>query len=86
MLPAQKEKVCVFSQLLFISLNSSSLGDGAQPQCRRCQARGDLCRWGLKASFHPSRTLQLSSEDSAALLAIEEERDQSGGQPVTTVS
>ncbi|KAH7082008.1 putative Zn(II)2Cys6 transcription factor [Paraphoma chrysanthemicola] len=48
--------------------------DGAQPQCRNCRERGEECRWGLKASFHPSRSLQLSSQDRAALLAVEEER------------
>ncbi|KAH7064336.1 putative Zn(II)2Cys6 transcription factor [Paraphoma chrysanthemicola] len=59
--------------------------DGTQPRCRSCQARGDECRWGLKVSFHPSRALRLSREDSVALLAIERERDQSGGPSVTTI-
>ncbi|KAF2019572.1 hypothetical protein BU24DRAFT_439648 [Aaosphaeria arxii CBS 175.79] len=48
--------------------------DGAQPRCRNCEARGDECLWGLKASFHPSRSLELSSEDSAILSAIESDR------------
>jgi len=86
MLPAQKAEVYVLSQFSCVFFGSSFLGDGAQPRCRSCQARGDECRWGLKASFHPSRALQLSSEDSAALLAVEGERGQSGGQFVTTVS
>ncbi|KAJ4982628.1 alkaline phosphatase family protein [Stagonosporopsis vannaccii] len=52
--------------------------DGAQPRCQNCRARGEQCSWGLKASFHPSRAHQLSDEDSAALLAIEEERALAG--------
>jgi hypothetical protein len=67
-------------------LTRAILGDGAQPQCWNCRARGEECRWGLKASFHPSRALQLSSEDSAALLAIEEERDLAGARSSTVVS
>ncbi|KAH7390019.1 hypothetical protein BKA66DRAFT_489547 [Pyrenochaeta sp. MPI-SDFR-AT-0127] len=59
--------------------------DGAQPQCWNCRTRGDECRWGPKALFHPSRTLQLSSEESAALLAIEEERSIPGAQPSTII-
>ncbi|CAI4220213.1 unnamed protein product [Parascedosporium putredinis] len=48
--------------------------DGARPRCKACQARHGQCRWGLKASFHPSRSLRLSSEDTAALEAIESSR------------
>jgi hypothetical protein len=69
-----------------LQLTQPTVGDGAQPQCRNCQERGEECRWGLKASFHPSRSLQLSSEDRAALLAIEEERDLTGTQTSTVVS
>ncbi|OAL03229.1 hypothetical protein IQ06DRAFT_334667 [Phaeosphaeriaceae sp. SRC1lsM3a] len=59
--------------------------DGTQPQCRNCRERGEECRWGLKASFHPSRSLQLSNEDRAALLAIEEERHLAGAQVSTAI-
>lgn len=48
--------------------------DGAQPRCRNCNAADQQCRWGVKVTFHPSRELRLSSEDNAALLALEEER------------
>jgi hypothetical protein len=48
--------------------------DGARPRCSNCQSRGEACCFGLKASFHPSRELQLSSEDGAALLASEARR------------
>ncbi|KAL2816078.1 fungal-specific transcription factor domain-containing protein [Aspergillus granulosus] len=48
--------------------------DGARPQCRNCQAKGSTCQWGLKASFHPSRSYSLSASDSAALAAIEQQR------------
>lgn len=67
-------------------LTRTSVGDGTQPQCRNCRERGEECRWGLKASFHPSRSLQLSNEDRAALLAIEEERHLAGAQVSTAVS
>lgn len=52
------------------------LGDGAQPRCHGCQVRGEECRWGLKVTFHPSRSLELSGEHCAVLLAIERERGQ----------
>ncbi|KAL4982407.1 hypothetical protein BDW68DRAFT_195359 [Aspergillus falconensis] len=48
--------------------------DERRPQCQRCEARGYICQWGLKASFHPSRSLRLSTPERAALLAIEKER------------
>ncbi|KAH7112013.1 putative Zn(II)2Cys6 transcription factor [Dactylonectria macrodidyma] len=48
--------------------------DETRPRCRNCDAYGDECRWGIKVSFHPSRALHLSSEDSILLLAIENER------------
>ncbi|KAH6999521.1 putative Zn(II)2Cys6 transcription factor [Ilyonectria destructans] len=48
--------------------------DETRPRCQNCDACGDECRWGLKVSFHPSRALHLSSEDSSLLLAIENER------------
>ncbi|CAN9363273.1 unnamed protein product [Alternaria alternata] len=51
-------------------------GDGAQPRCHGCQVRGQECRWGLKVTFHPSRSLELSSKHCAALLAIERKRGQ----------
>jgi hypothetical protein len=50
------------------------LGDERRPQCQRCEARGYICQWGLKASFHPSRSLRLSTPERAALLAIEKGR------------
>ncbi|GKZ96704.1 hypothetical protein AnigIFM59636_011219 [Aspergillus niger] len=49
-------------------------GDERRPQCQRCQARGYICQWGLKASFHPSRSLRLSTPERAALLEIEKGR------------
>ncbi|KAH7123061.1 putative Zn(II)2Cys6 transcription factor [Dactylonectria macrodidyma] len=48
--------------------------DETRPRCQNCDACGDECRWGIKVSFHPSRALHLSSEDSTLLLAIENER------------
>lgn len=48
--------------------------DGARPRCSNCHNRREACCYGLKASFHPSRELQLSIEDGAALLATEIER------------
>jgi hypothetical protein len=54
--------------------NVVHLGDERRPQCQRCEARGYICQWGLKASFHPSRSLRLSTPERAALLAIEKGR------------
>lgn len=48
--------------------------DATRPQCSQCRGRGEACCYGVKASFHPSRELTLSNTDSAALLAVEEER------------
>ncbi|KAH7265901.1 hypothetical protein B0J15DRAFT_235693 [Fusarium solani] len=48
--------------------------DGGRPTCRECHIRNDQCFWGLKVSFHPSRSLQLSSEHIAALVAVDRER------------
>ncbi|OJJ65637.1 hypothetical protein ASPBRDRAFT_212020 [Aspergillus brasiliensis CBS 101740] len=48
--------------------------DEKRPQCQRCEARGYICQWGLKASFHPSRSLRLSTPEREALLAIEKGR------------
>lgn len=42
--------------------------------------RGQVCRWGLKASFHPSRTLSLSSQEASALFAVEQGRESSPSQ------
>ncbi|CEJ55696.1 hypothetical protein PMG11_01937 [Penicillium brasilianum] len=47
---------------------------GWRPTCRSCETRGYICQWGLKASFHPSRSLRLSTPDRATLLAIERGR------------
>ncbi|KAJ5817269.1 hypothetical protein N7447_009502 [Penicillium robsamsonii] len=48
--------------------------DGARPRCRGCEARGQICQWGLKASFHPSRTISLSRREAALLREVEEGR------------
>ncbi|KAJ9491396.1 hypothetical protein VN97_g1851 [Penicillium thymicola] len=48
--------------------------DGARPRCRSCEVRGQVCRWGLRASFHPSRTISLSRPEAAALREVEEGR------------
>ncbi|KAM5344925.1 hypothetical protein ACJ41O_010787 [Fusarium nematophilum] len=48
--------------------------DGLRPTCRECHVRSDKCVWGLKVSFHPSRSLELSSEDTAALAARDKQR------------
>ncbi|KAI8674270.1 hypothetical protein NCS55_00750400 [Fusarium keratoplasticum] len=48
--------------------------DGGRPTCRECHIRQDQCFWGLKVSFHPSRSLQLSSEHVAALVAVDRRR------------
>ncbi|KAL4767131.1 hypothetical protein BDW60DRAFT_220799 [Aspergillus nidulans var. acristatus] len=50
--------------------------DGARPICRNCQLKGSTCQWGLRASFHPSRSHGLSSYDSAALATIERQRNE----------
>ncbi|KAH2162497.1 hypothetical protein KXW37_009112, partial [Aspergillus fumigatus] len=47
-------------------------GDGARPRCRNCESRGCTCQWGLKASFHPSRTFSLPQHETATLEAIED--------------
>ncbi|KAJ5959364.1 uncharacterized protein N7479_006514 [Penicillium vulpinum] len=49
--------------------------DGAQPRCRGCEVRGQVCQWGLKASFHPSRTISLSRREAIALCELEEGRE-----------
>ncbi|RKK65771.1 hypothetical protein BFJ69_g15997, partial [Fusarium oxysporum] len=49
--------------------------DGHRPACRECQTRGVECAWGLKVSFHASRSLQLSSEHTAALLDLDKQRE-----------
>lgn len=41
--------------------------DGLRPQCSSCRERGAACQYGVKASFHPSRHMQLSAEDRATL-------------------
>ncbi|RSM13560.1 hypothetical protein CDV31_005730 [Fusarium ambrosium] len=53
-------------------------GDGGRPICRECHIRRDRCFWGLKVSFNPSRSLQLSSEDVAALVAVDRQRRETG--------
>ncbi|OJJ57336.1 hypothetical protein ASPSYDRAFT_58899 [Aspergillus sydowii CBS 593.65] len=55
--------------------------DGALPRCRNCEQRGCSCQWGLKASFHPSRSLRLSSCEIVALAVIEKRRVQKSRQP-----
>ncbi|GKZ60764.1 hypothetical protein AnigIFM63309_008415 [Aspergillus niger] len=57
-----------------LSQPSQEMCDERRPQCQRCQARGYICQWGLKASFHPSRSLRLSTPERAALLEIEKGR------------
>jgi hypothetical protein len=52
----------------------TSSGDERRPTCRGCETRGYICQWGLKASFHPSRSLRLSTPDRATLLSIERGR------------
>ncbi|OAL47019.1 hypothetical protein IQ07DRAFT_546297 [Pyrenochaeta sp. DS3sAY3a] len=48
--------------------------NGERPRCSHCLNRGEECCYGIKASFHPSRELTLSNDDSAVLLALEVER------------
>ncbi|EEU45707.1 uncharacterized protein NECHADRAFT_80852 [Fusarium vanettenii 77-13-4] len=50
--------------------------DGSRPNYRECHIRRDRCFWGLKVSFHPSRSLQLSSEHVAALGAVDRQRQE----------
>ncbi|KAE8393526.1 putative Zn(II)2Cys6 transcription factor [Aspergillus alliaceus] len=59
--------------------NSDWASDERRPRCRNCEARGYACQWGLKASFHPNRSLRLSSPDEATLLAIEKARQNAPG-------
>ncbi|KAH7112021.1 hypothetical protein EDB81DRAFT_828569 [Dactylonectria macrodidyma] len=49
--------------------------DGHRPVCLECKTRGVECGWGLKVSFHPSRSLQLSSEHTAALVDLDKQRE-----------
>ncbi|KAL4907846.1 fungal-specific transcription factor domain-containing protein [Aspergillus multicolor] len=53
---------------------ANRLGDGTRPQCRYCLARGSACQWGLKASFHHSRSYSLSAADAEALAVIDQQR------------
>ncbi|KAH7210775.1 uncharacterized protein BKA55DRAFT_585574 [Fusarium redolens] len=48
--------------------------DGHRPVCWECETRHVECAWGLKVSFHPSRALHLSSEESAVLSRLDKER------------
>ncbi|KAH6683525.1 putative Zn(II)2Cys6 transcription factor [Plectosphaerella plurivora] len=48
--------------------------DGRRPICSLCETRAETCVWGLKVSFHPSRSLELSVDDIALLDAVEKER------------
>ncbi|KAJ6053341.1 uncharacterized protein N7446_009353 [Penicillium canescens] len=54
--------------------------DGARPRCRGCEVRGQVCRWGLKASFHPSRAISLSRCEAASLREVEEGRGRSSSR------
>ncbi|KAM0554932.1 hypothetical protein ACHAPJ_006668 [Fusarium lateritium] len=49
--------------------------DGHRPVCRECKTRSVECTWGLKVSFHASRTLQLSSEHTALLSRLDKQRE-----------
>ncbi|CAG9945622.1 unnamed protein product [Clonostachys rosea f. rosea IK726] len=60
--------------LAIIGSDWVALGDGHHPICRECKRRSVECSWGLKVSFHPSRTLQLSSEHTAALSRLDKQR------------
>ncbi|KAH7477521.1 hypothetical protein FOMA001_g9107 [Fusarium oxysporum f. sp. matthiolae] len=77
----------VLSSLLFIfillspksqptGLTGGFSGDGHHPICQECQARGVECAWGLKVSFHASRSLQLSLEHTAALFDLDKQRQE----------
>uniref|UniRef100_A0A0D2XFK0 Zn(2)-C6 fungal-type domain-containing protein n=1 Tax=Fusarium oxysporum (strain Fo5176) TaxID=660025 RepID=A0A0D2XFK0_FUSOF len=77
----------VLSSLLFIfillspksqptGLTGEFSGDGHHPTCQECQARGVECAWGLKVSFHASRSLQLSLEHTAALFDLDKQRQE----------
>ncbi|KAL3459148.1 hypothetical protein BJX64DRAFT_207545 [Aspergillus heterothallicus] len=62
--------------------------DGARPRCHNCQTKGCTCQWGVKASFHASRSQSLSAKDSVALAAIEQQRkrrSRRGQRPVTII-
>ncbi|RKL45036.1 hypothetical protein BFJ72_g3686 [Fusarium proliferatum] len=50
--------------------------DGHRPTCQECQARGAQCVWGLKVSFHASRSLQLSLEHAVALFDLDKQRQE----------
>ncbi|KFZ25107.1 hypothetical protein V502_00416 [Pseudogymnoascus sp. VKM F-4520 (FW-2644)] len=49
----------------------SNLGDEKTPTCGSCNRLGRTCKWGLRASFHPSRVSQLSISDSKNLREVE---------------
>jgi len=47
-----------------LETDEAILGDGRRPQCRGCEVRGLTCLWGLKASFHSSRSISLSDHQA----------------------
>ncbi|KFY22127.1 hypothetical protein V493_06831 [Pseudogymnoascus sp. VKM F-4281 (FW-2241)] len=49
----------------------SNLGDEKSPICGSCNRLGRTCKWGLRASFHPSRVTQLSVSESKNLQEVE---------------
>ncbi|CVK92166.1 uncharacterized protein FPRN_09784 [Fusarium proliferatum] len=80
----RRRRKCGFSlpKLLFLlillspGLTGGILGDGHRPTCQECQARGAQCVWGLKVSFHASRSLQLSLEHAVALFDLDKQRQE----------
>ncbi|KAM3072035.1 hypothetical protein ACMFMF_007429 [Clarireedia jacksonii] len=48
--------------------------DETKPRCSNCSRLGRSCEWGLKLSFHPSRSSRLSSSDATNLADVESER------------
>ncbi|KAL4793912.1 hypothetical protein BDV19DRAFT_399728 [Aspergillus venezuelensis] len=48
--------------------------DGARPHFQNCISRSCTCQWGLRASFHHSRTLSRSRQEIANLQAVETRR------------
>jgi hypothetical protein len=71
----------------FAKPRTHQVGDGARPRCHNCQTKGSTCQWGMKASFHASRSQSLSVKDSLTLAAIEQQRKRrsSRGQRSVTV-
>lgn len=60
--------------------------DGVRPVCSNCWIRRNVCHWGLKLSFHPSRALSLSTREAADLRRVERQRRHSASSTADNFS